>query len=407
MKKSKLLIMPVVIMMAACNKQAPAGYSTTVDLPAGGEEVAYSESDAKAYDETLNLLTDGIFNSLNQSAIKLSLDVNATVKNIPVAEENKVDATISAGVDAYVVMPTVDSYASALIDVRDLTLTVSGIPEVGTVGIQGLKLKAYYRVETNAEDGTTTAKIYGDLSDPSVKTNLVPVLQSVIDAFVSPAYPDVQIDVEQMYDFFLKDGKVVYTLPEFKPSEDSEAAYPDPLGYYLTTGQSMLPFARSIITIDSSTIQSLSSVSSTLKVYKDNAGKANRVGLALEADALEIAKSMQPAELLDGEEGTEEVTVNVSIDDFDKIKVGAAIVSGNTTGSEEFALESLGVKADVAMKNGATAQGELNLGAFYGSQAAFTPLTDAEAAQYTVDINVLIQMIQSLIGASSQGGESR
>lgn len=393
MKKTKLLIMPVVVLMTACNKQAPAGYSTNVDLPAGGEEVAYSESDTKAYDDALGLLTDGVFNSLNQTAIKLSVDLNASIKNIPVTEENKIDETVSAGVDAYVVMPTATTFASALVDVRDLTLTVSGIPEVGTVGIQGLKLKAYYRVETNEADGSTVAKIYGDLSDPSVKNNLVPVLQSIIDSVVST---DAQIDVEQMYDYFFGTGKVVYTLPEFK-IPNSEETNPDPLGYYLAMGQTMLPFAKSMIAIDSSMVQSMPSLSSTLKVYKDEAGKENRVGLSVQADALEIAKSMQPATLVDGEEGSEEVTTNVSLDDFDKIKVGAAIVCGNTTGSKEFALESLGARADVSMKNGLTAQGEVNIGAFYGTQAAFTPLTDAEAAQYTVDINALIETIQALI----------
>ena len=218
MKKTKLIIMPLVMFMAACNKQAPAGFSTRVDLPAGGTEVTPTEDSKGAYESDLQLFVNGIFNSLNHDAIKLSINVDANVKDIPVGDNQTTNATAKLDLDAYVTMPTSESYATAFIDLKDLTLSVANVPNVGNVGINGLKLKAYYRVEA---DG---AKIYGDLSDPSVKENVVPVIQTVVDSFMAASTPGVNVDVGVMYDQLLGNGKVVYTLPEFKiqVSEEQE-----------------------------------------------------------------------------------------------------------------------------------------------------------------------------------------
>ena len=83
MKKLKLLVLPVVLMMASCNKPA-AGYNTKESLPAGGEAVeadVTDETKRSAYEAQLQAITDSVPEILNNSVTKVSLDVDLSVKN--------------------------------------------------------------------------------------------------------------------------------------------------------------------------------------------------------------------------------------------------------------------------------------------------------------------------------------
>lgn len=387
MKKSKLLALPLVMAMTACNNPAPAGFSTKVELPAGGTEVTTAEESKSTYKADLKSFIDGIANSLLQDSIKLSLDIDVNAKGIPFGEDTTGNASLKLQADAYFNIPeTQEEYASAYLDIKDLSLTVSEIPNIGAISVSGLKLNAYYYV---SED---SAKVYLDISDPSVKENLVPVLQKVVDYFLSlDPSQQIQIDVEQMYNTFFAGGKAIYTVPEVTIDEQSGTTTIDPLGYYLYTAKAGLPFIFSLINIDDIMAQ-LDENAPSLFEYKDSSGKVNRVGVTVERDVVEEMGNIEQAAEYQNT--------------FSKGTAGVGLLVGNTTGSTNaLALEYLGVKLDATTANPEVdVQGSAEVNVSYNEQAQFNPLTEEEAAEYTIDINAIIELIKMIINAGGPLG---
>ena len=421
MKKLKLLVLPVVLMMASCNKPA-AGYNTKESLPAGGEAVeadVTDEAKRSAYEAQLQAITDSVPEILNNSVTKVSLDVDLSVKNFdpssvtmpkmtaPVAAEEevpsfKVNASLKGGVDVYVAAPTATATATAAVVVRGLTAKVSGIPQLNgkEVGIDGLNLAAYYRVETVEE--TTVAKVYLDLSDASVKRNL----KNIADFAFSQMETAPQIDVGQMFDTLLPGGKGFITLPPMEiggESEESESLYiTDVVGFGTQMGLAALTQFVSGLTVDLDKMsEQTAAFLPEVKVWKEG-NEVTRIGAAMNVDAIEMYKQQIIAQAAEqGVEPTEE-QINQVLDALPvkSAKAGVSVLVGTTTGATNIAPEEISAKASIETKDGGSIQGSVKLAFAYNAQAGYTPLTDAQAATYTNDIT---QIISSFMPAG--GGE--
>ena len=117
MKKSKLLVLPIIALMTACNKPAPA---PVADLPAGGEEVVYKKDDKqaeKAYSDSLVEVAKGALNFINQDKIQLDINAKSSVKGIEMGENRKSDASVQADVSIYLAVPASATSESAYLKV--------------------------------------------------------------------------------------------------------------------------------------------------------------------------------------------------------------------------------------------------------------------------------------------------
>lgn len=412
MKKLKLLVLPVVLMMASCNKPT-AGYDTLEKLPEGGQAIEVDVTDEtkrSAYEAQLKAITDSVPEFLNNSVTKFSLDVDLSVKNFdptsiamsvtkaPVAANEvssiKVNATLKGGVDVYVAVPTETTTSTATVVVRDLTAKVSGIPQLNgkEVGIEGLNLAAYYRVETVQE--TTVAKVYLDLSDESVKTNL----KNIADFAFSQMETAPEIDVGLMFDTLLPGGKGFITLPPVNiGGEGSEAQYiTDIVGFGAQMGLTVLTQFIGDLTVNLTEMsEQEAAFLPEIKVWKEG-DAVTRIGAAMNFDAIEMYKQILIAQAAkEGVEPTEE-QINQMLNElpFKSAKAGLSVLVGTTTGATNIAPEEISAKAAFETKDGGSIQGSIKLAFAYNAQAGYTPLTDAQAATYTNDI---MQIINSLI----------
>lgn len=420
MKKTKLLALPLVIMMTACNKPAPA--AKEAELPAGGEEVAYNKDakgdENKGYQDALEKSVKAVAQTIVEKKISITASAKASAKNVPINKDVKSDINAEGNITIALAAPTADTYSYSKIAINSLNLTITNlIPETGEDGkttyknleVKDLKLALYTQVKKDETNGDRTFA-YVDLSDSSIETLLTDVLGEM-SSFILPmlgnprkGYADISELVNQ-YSSSSSDSGVVpeaLALPDETPAseeeEPEETVIPDVLGTALDFVQKMAASVISQIKVDLSKVsEEFLKYLPLVKLYKEGE-ELKRIGLKVNVDLKDLVNdatsSAEPVNaLVATEEKPEEETPTITDG-----RVSAAVIVGKTHGTTELALEEANAVANVSLSNGISADAEGNLNVLYNAQSQFAPLTDSQVAEYQTDYAALIGMIIGFIG---------
>lgn len=430
MKKSRLLVLPLILALAACNKTTE--YNVRAELPSGGEEV---KSDAPEQQGYMTSFMGAIGAGFNSDRVAINFKANANLSGAKVAEGVEGSGSLNTDVTISAALPTqTREFSSLKIEANGLTFNLRNIPggmdEEGkpvykNFSASGLKFSVNYQV--NKAQDATSAYVYLDLSNK----NLHDFLKSMYDEYVAAAkkanadtlklaivgeeptfeFPDfdtlfgkgkfalnltsVMAAIEEL---MAEEADPTYRLPA---EEGEETANPDILAAYLPMGfsalQSYLPMGVMYLF---QAIYGSGENAPTVKVYKDAQGAVSRIGVADVINYDDIKNAGKTPTVRATEQETEPKE-----DPVQKINAGYAIVVGNTHGTSELALESVEARADVVVKDIVNAQATAALDFKYGEQAAFDVLTAAQTADYA-DLTVMITaalpkilpMISSIMG---------
>ncbi len=447
MKRTKLLVLPLVTLLASCGSNQAAGYNTTVRLPAGGQKVTATEKKddqevvTEEYAGYLKEMIYGIDNTVRQNSYKVSLEFDVKAQNINQGEGlKKMSLAFNGQVDAYVAKPaTEEGYASAMIELKNLSFNLANFAQSNysadgsvernylNLKIDGLKnVKLYYTVDKEE------AYVLADLSDPSVKSTVMSVLNQATEEMTEE-------QVDAMLDMFLGKTRKCYAkvaeimeligsgenqiieegneeegralrLEDTEPTEEEEKPElpADLLGYGISYLLQMYEEQVSpmLLGLAPTAAQMLPSVGIVpdMQVYKEGEN-VNGIGLEYNANVkklIEQFSKQEPTTKMSvpatGEEGE-----GSNVPEFEKFNAGVAVLVGNTHGSEphtlaneeveKYALEEVNLKADASMKDYGSFCGAITLGMFYNQQAQF------QVPAVTEFPNNVIDAISGMMGA--------
>ena len=405
MKKSKLLVLPLVMIMTGCNKPAA---QPTAELPSGGEEVAYSKDDQEkqaAYSNALTRAAQGALNTVNQTKIQIDATAKASVNNVPVTESVKSNINAEASVSIYLATATQSEGAYLKLEVKNVTASATNMlpgekeGEYKDFSISGLKFTVDIVDEA---DGFTRA--YIDLSDRSIENALTPFFGESTSLMLNSllgANRKVKADLSTMAGEYLPlimgggDDAAYYYLGDDTADEEEYEA--EPIPNLLSTGlaylQMMVGGLIGEISADLSGIDE--ALLPTVKEYKNAAGEVERIGLQTNLDLVEIINSF---------DNSDQATTLRAVDAADEAKealergrISAALLVGKTKGSEGFAFEEANAYVDVAVQGGISANAEASVSAKYNNQVTLTKLTDAQKANYNKDLSEILSSIGGLL----------
>lgn len=417
MRKTKLLALPLVIMMTACNKPAPG--PKEAELPAGGEEVVYNKDakgdENKGYQDALEKSVKAAVQTISEKKIEITASVKANAKNVPINADVKSDINAEGNITIALAAPTENTYSYSKIALNNLNLTITNlIPETSEDGkttyksleVKNLKLALYTQVKVDPENGDRTFA-YVDLSDSSVETLLSDVLGDMSSVILTmlgnprKGYADISALVNEQQSSSSDTPEALELSDETSDSEEEEpeeTVIPDVLGAALAFVQNIAASVISQIKVDISKVgEEFLKYLPLVKLYKDGE-ELNRIGLKVNVDLKELVNdatsgSNQPTNALAAEEEPKEEKPTITDG-----RASAAVIVGKTHGTTELALEEANAVANVSLSNGISADAEGNLNVLYNAQSQFAQLTDSQVAEYQTDYASIIEMIIGLVG---------